>query len=425
MSARDPIILLPKSVADAIEAAAGPGSLRVRVDRTENIAVVVGHEPDGEPGRVDRMDPFIKRHYTSSAEVERIGWYAPGSSELHGLATWTDRRAAAISTNGLRDLLPARLKLTSTAELTPVLTYAPDADTSVARWMAWWVSEDQAPSGNVHVVDTDLPTVQPLADAWPVATTSHTHVAVIGVGSIGSAAATALARAAVGHLTLIDPDRLLQHNIVRHTLGLEDLGRHKVKALAEQLSDRYPQLDTQPQVWDVIDDADTIRDQLSQWDIVIVATDGVESRLAANWLTAHASVPAVFACVLEDGALGELLLTGPNAGCLLCHRATQREQGQLDPEPNIDLVYGTGSRHRPMTAVGTDLQLVGQLAAKAAVATVLERSGLRDQRIGANHAAIGLRPDPLSPAPFDDLHNSSIRWTTFKQRPDCHVCTRP
>ena len=84
---------------------------------------------------------------------------------------------------------------------------------------------------------------------------------------------------------------------------------------------------------------------------VVVATDGVESRLAANWLTAAAKLPAVFACVLENGALGEVLLTAPNAGCLLCHRATQRDRGQLDPEPGIDLGYGTGSRHRPMTAV--------------------------------------------------------------------------
>lgn len=426
MSTSHGMLLLPRAVADALMAGSGSGSLIVRIDPVDNVALVIGHRPDGsESGRADRTDPFVRRHYTSSAEEGPLGRYRRASRDLHAMATWADRRDAHMKTSALRELLPGRLNLNSTTEFTPVLTYAPDAEDPVPTWLAWWVSDTHALRGNVHIVDPDIPAVQPLERAWPVATMADTHIAVIGVGSIGSAAAAALARAATGQLTLIDPDRLLQHNIIRHTLGLADLGRHKATALAQLLSERYPQLKVQPHGWDVTDDADIIRTRLTQWDVVVVATDGVESRLAANWLTAAAKVPAVFACVLENGALGEVLLTAPNAGCLLCHRATQRDRGQLDPESGIDLGYGTGSRHRPMTAVGTDLQFVGQLAAKAAVATVLERSGLRDQRIGANHAAIGLRPDRSFPAPFDDLHNGSIRWTTFTQRADCHVCTRP
>lgn len=425
MSTGHGMLLLPRAVADALMAGAGSGSLIVRINPVDNVALVIGHRPDGsESGRADRTDPIVRRHYTSSAEEGSFGRYRRGSRDLHAVATWADRRAAQMKTSALRELLPGRLKLSSTAEFTLVLTYAPDAEYPIPTWLAWWVSDTHALRGHVHIVDPDIPAVQPLEGSWPVATMADTHVAVIGVGSIGSAAAAALAHAAIGHLTLIDPDRLLQHNVIRHALGLSDLGRHKATALAQLLSERYPQLEVQPHAWDVVDDADIIRTRLPQWDGVVVATDGVESRLAANWLTTAAKVPAVFACVLEDGALGEVLLTAPNAGCLLCHRAAQRDQGQLDPEPGIDLGYGTGSRHRPMTAVGTDLQLVGQLAAKAAVATVLERSGLRDQRIGANHAAIGLRPDRSFPPPFDHLNNSSIRWTAFSQRADCHVCTR-
>jgi molybdopterin-synthase adenylyltransferase len=75
-----------------------------------------------------------------------------------------------------------------------------------------------------------------------------------------------------------------------------------------------------------------------------------------------------------------------------------------------------------MTAVGADLAYVGRLAAKAAVATVLERDGYRDQRIDGNHAAIGLRPGRRYTPPFDDLHHGDTRWTRFDRRPDCHVC---
>lgn len=62
-------------------------------------------------------------------------------------------------------------------------------------------------------------------------TLENSHVVFVGVGSLGSAVSIQLARAGLGRLTLIDPDRLESPNLGRHMLGAEDLGKFKSQAM--------------------------------------------------------------------------------------------------------------------------------------------------------------------------------------------------
>lgn len=62
------------------------------------------------------------------------------------------------------------------------------------------------------------------------------RVCVIGVGGVGSWIVEALARSAVGHITMIDLDNLSESNINRQIHALSDtLGMAKVDALAERI----------------------------------------------------------------------------------------------------------------------------------------------------------------------------------------------
>ena len=62
------------------------------------------------------------------------------------------------------------------------------------------------------------------------------HICVIGVGGVGSWVVEALARSAVGHLTMIDLDNLAESNINRQIHALTDtLGKAKVTALHERI----------------------------------------------------------------------------------------------------------------------------------------------------------------------------------------------
>ncbi len=62
------------------------------------------------------------------------------------------------------------------------------------------------------------------------------HVCVVGIGGVGSWAAEALARSAVGRLTLIDPDHIAESNINRqlHALTGQE-GKAKAQAMRERI----------------------------------------------------------------------------------------------------------------------------------------------------------------------------------------------
>lgn len=74
-------------------------------------------------------------------------------------------------------------------------------------------------------------------------TLENSHVVFVGVGSLGSAVSIQLARAGLGKLTLIDPDRLESPNLGRHMLGAEDLGKFKSQAMRHRLLQDLPVLD--------------------------------------------------------------------------------------------------------------------------------------------------------------------------------------
>ncbi len=68
------------------------------------------------------------------------------------------------------------------------------------------------------------------------------HVAVIGIGGVGSWVAESLARSGVGQLTLIDFDQVAESNINRQIHATEDsLGMSKVHAMRERIHSFYPQ----------------------------------------------------------------------------------------------------------------------------------------------------------------------------------------
>ena len=224
-----------------------------------------------------------------------------------------------------------------------------------------------------------------LADDWPIEALAEARITVVGVGSIGSAVGHALAMAGVGHLSLVDDDRLLWHNLVRHQSTRRDVGRYKVDAVADAITARSPRTMVDPLRLNVITNADMMRPLFDASDLIVCAADGVSPRRVVSHLAHRAKKTAVLACVLVDGAIGEVLRLRPwpGHGCLLCQRQKLVNDGVLDPEPLLDRPYGTGDRHLPMTAIGSDLQIVGQLAAKLAVATILEAHGHYDHRASA------------------------------------------
>ncbi len=70
---------------------------------------------------------------------------------------------------------------------------------------------------------------------------AHAHVAVIGIGGVGSWAAEALARSGVARLTLIDLDHVSESNINRQIqAALDTVGQAKVLAMRDRIHSFNP-----------------------------------------------------------------------------------------------------------------------------------------------------------------------------------------
>lgn len=314
-----------------------------------------------------------------------------------------------------------------------VLTYAPDADkppydeTPVPRLAAWWVTRTGV-FGTRVAIEPETIGIMQVGRSWPVADLSAVTVMVIGVGSIGGAAVTALAGYGVGRLLLVDPDRLMWHNLVRHVLPRRYVGQYKVDALREHLADQRSDTEITGLRYDVVDDADRVRGLLDQTSIILCCADGVAPRRTTSHLARRANTPAILACVLADGGIGEVirLRPWPDHGCLLCRRQALADEGTLDPEPTLEAGYGIGTSHRPMTAVGSDLFLVGDLAAKITTSTALETAGNFTHRLPGEHFTIGLQARRGWTGPFDLGYTGNIRWApAVPPRADCPTCSQP
>lgn len=420
-------VLVPSAVLATIEQGGFWGEMSAQISEPEQLARIVAVSADGGANLLP-VEGLNRSHFLSAADTRRVGrWFKVDAATQ---VAWIHlrQRAGGITLEGFRNLLPAALR--NPGEHTYIaLTYAPEMPVEytaagVPRLAGWAVS---SASVCPVVVDIDAPTssVQQLADHWPIDYLQARRVCVVGAGSIGSATAHALALYGIGTLDLVDPDRLLRHNLIRHTCSARQVGKLKVNALKEDLERQRADTHVNAHPLNVVDDANAMRELFETVDLVICATDGVSSRRVAGHLARRASKDAILTCVLEGGALGEIirLRPWPDRGCITCCRAHLQQAGAFDPEPGINRPYGEGTHHRPMTAVGADLHLVGQHAAKMSVATLLQANGFNDQRLPSDHLIIALRPAPMWPKPYDVRRCGEIKWLNpAPPQPDCPTC---
>jgi tRNA threonylcarbamoyladenosine dehydratase len=110
------------------------------------------------------------------------------------------------------------------------------------------------------------------------------HIAVIGIGGVGSWAVEALARSGIGKITMIDFDHIAESNINRQIHALDDtLGMSKVLAMQQRIAHINPYCDVtcvdefvSPENWPMILNAKV--------DAVIDACDQIKAKTAmAAW----------------------------------------------------------------------------------------------------------------------------------------------
>lgn len=128
---------------------------------------------------------------------------------------------------------------------------------------------------------------------------AQAHVMVAGIGGVGTWAVEALARSAVGAITLIDLDHIAESNINRQLPALDStLGLGKAQAMAQRIVDINPACRVQ-----VVDD--------------FVSEDNVEALIGQKpdvFLDCTDQASAKIALILEARRCGVALLTCGGAG---------------------------------------------------------------------------------------------------------------
>ena len=138
------------------------------------------------------------------------------------------------------------------------------------------------------------------------------HVCVIGLGGVGSWAAEALARSAVGSLTLIDLDNIAESNVNRQLHALDGaLGKAKVSAMAERIRLINPFCRVR-EIEDFVTPDNVGQMLAAGCDAVLDAIDDAQAKIAIAACCRQRAVPLVMA----GGAGGRLDPTRIRSGDL-------------------------------------------------------------------------------------------------------------
>lgn len=130
---------------------------------------------------------------------------------------------------------------------------------------------------------------------------SAARVAVCGLGGLGSNIAIALARAGVGHLHLIDFDRVDLTNLNRQQYAVGQLGQYKTDALRETLSLVSPYCDvtcdtvrvTEENLPDLLRNEDYICEAFDRAEAKAMLVSGVLEHFPEKYLVAGSGLAGI------------------------------------------------------------------------------------------------------------------------------------
>jgi molybdopterin/thiamine biosynthesis adenylyltransferase len=169
---------------------------------------------------------------------------------------------------------------------------------------------------------------------------SKARVAVVGLGGLGSFVALELAYLGVGHLILIDPDRIELSNLNR-LIGAapEDAGRYKVDVFRELIERLTPGVAVTAVAAPLLDSA--ALDHAKAADLLLGCVDTHGARLSLNHLSIRYLIPLIDAGTgarLEtdnvDAKLGgQVQIVAPGTGCLECRGFIHPQRAAYDLAP--------------------------------------------------------------------------------------------
>jgi molybdopterin/thiamine biosynthesis adenylyltransferase len=266
-------------------------------------------------------------------------------------------------------------------------------------------------------------------------------VVIVGLGSGGSPIALDLARAGVGHFTLIDFDRLELGNISRHVCGVSDLGRYKTLAVRDQILQKNPYAVVRTMEVNVNQALRQVEDAVGDSDLLVVASDNDQSRFNLNQMSLNTSKVALYGRAITRAAGGDVLRvrpwTGPCYNCVFSSGlidGREEEMSQKRQALAILPAYVEPDKVNAMIQVGlsSDIAPIANMMVKMALVELSRgtESGINtvDDDLAADfYIWANRREEAYANWPrmgFKWTHPSILRWygARVDRDPDCLVC---
>jgi adenylyltransferase/sulfurtransferase len=220
------------------------------------------------------------------------------------------------------------------------------------------------------------------------------RVAIIGCGATGTCVSGLLARAGVGHLTIIDRDYVEPSNLQRQSLFDEvDAAESLPKAVAaaRKIAAFNSDIQATPVVADLT--PENIESLLADADLTLDATDNFETRYLINDFAVKHGKPWIYAAAVAAYAVTMNVIPGETA-CLSC-------VFPAPPEGTVETCDTAG-------ILNSAVNLIGSIQATEAIKFLV---GAKDK----------LRRTLLS---FDVWSNEQAEIAAAKLRPGCQTCEK-
>ncbi len=222
----------------------------------------------------------------------------------------------------------------------------------------------------------------------------HSHAAIVGCGALGSFHASALARAGVGCLTIIDRDYVEPGNLHRQWLFEEaDAAEALPKAIAAER--RLRCINSLTSIRGVIADltSSNVDDLLGAADLILDGTDNFDTRYLINDFAVKRSVPWIYGAAVGSYGLTMPVIPG-RTPCLRC----------VYPDPPQGV--------QPTCETAGVLNAIVSAVASLQVADALKLLSGHPEKIRARIATI-------------DVWEGTLRQIDAPERdPDCPCCAR-
>lgn len=332
--------------------------------------------------------------------------------------------------------------------LVPTMTADPDETTAIfaapdgQRYqLRGWLHDDR---GSRHVVGVQLVEVtEALEERRSVLLESSllrdARVTVIGVGTGGVHVALELAKAGVGHFTLLDPDRLDVGNVARHHAGVSHAGRRKVYVARDLILEKNPEAQVETHAVAVGPDTEELlRGEAARTDAFVCATDSRPSKLFVNRVALAAGKAAIYGGAFRRAYGGQVLRVRPGASpCYQCFVMAMpdeaADQEVTAPTDSVEIAYsdrpvpvepGLSLDVAPIALMVARLVIQELVAGKGSTLSVLDRDLAAPWYLWLNRPEADTRYADLPPLSESVDEMTILRWygIHFDRDPACPAC---